>query len=657
MTRASLLFNLIMHTPGDIKLQNKLSNWSGYLAVLCLIVSGLALLGWQLDFDILKRPVPYLVAINPTTALLFVFCSLSFLLFNATRRTQKKIIAANILAGLVLLIACAKIYMLISGANFQIDGLLFAKKIKADIIGNTHNQMARNAAVCFLLIVLSMLVLNSKFAKRVLIAHLLALVTALIALLSILGYLYHVDEFYKIFNSFPIAFYAAVCFFSMSVALLFTRPDEGIMQEFTSSYTGGIVSRVFIPVGIIVPALLGLARLRVQWAGNISTESGVAFLILSIIVLFLGVTGYYTLLLNRRDFLKHQTESILKETEQSEKKYKLLFEKNPMPMWMIPKDSNSIVVVNESAILQYGYTRQEFLQLSLKDIFVAGHANLVLEETNDPLKENDHRKLWQHRKKDGTIIQVEVVTEDIVYAGHPVRLMLAIDVTEKVNATQLLKRSLKDLRGLAAHLENIREEERISIAREIHDELGQQLTSIKMDISWITKKIPAQDGDVKNKIGGITKLLDDAVKTIRRIATELRPSILDNLGLVAAIEWQSQEFETRSGIHTEFESPVAEISVPKNIATSLFRIYQESLTNVARHAEASKISSTLQLNGNQLILKITDNGKGFEVDKIANKKTLGLLGMKERTMMMGGKYEIISEPGNGTTILVTVPVE
>ena len=644
-----------MHTPGDIKLQNKLRNWSGYLAVLSLIISGLALLGWQLDFDILKRPVPYLVAINPTTALLFVFCSLSFLLFNAIPRTPKKFIAGNILAGVVLFIACSKIYTLISGTNFQVDGLLFAKKTKADIINNTHNQMARNAAVCFLLIVSSMLVLNFKFAKRVLVSHLLALITALIALLSILGYLYHVDEFYKIFNSFPIAFYAAVCFFSMSIALLFANPHDGIMQEFTSSYTGGIVSRLFIPAGIIVPALLGLGRLMIQWSGNISTESGVAFLILSIIILFLGVTWYYTLLLNRRDLLKHQTESVLKETEQSEKKYKLLFEKNPVPMWMISKDSNSIVVVNESAILQYGYSQQEFLQLDLKDIFVAEDVDLLLEEINDSVNGNGRHRLWQHKKKNGTIIQVEVASEDIVYAGQPVRLMLSIDVTEKVKASRLLKRTLKDLRELAAHLENIREEERIRIAREIHDELGQTMTGIKMDIVWLSKRINEKDKTITQKLNGVIELLDGGVKTIRRISAELRPSILDNLGLIAAIEWHSQEFETRSGIATIFNTQIPELSLSDNIATGLFRICQESLTNVARHAHADKVLINLWIKENKLLLSISDNGKGFEVDKIATKKTLGLLGMKERTMMLGGKYKIISEPGKGTTIEVAIP--
>ena len=235
-------------------------------------------------------------------------------------------------------------------------------------------------------------------------------------------------------------------------------------------------------------------------------------------------------------------------------------------------------------------------------------------------------------------------------SGNPVRMIGAItDITEG-------KRAEEALRDLSAHLQEVREEERINIAREIHDELGQQLTGIKMDVTWLSKKVPLHEETLKQKLHDVLRMLDGAVKTIRRISTELRPSVLDDLGLVAAMEWQSQEFETRSGIVTEFESQISDISVPPNIATGLFRIYQESLTNVARHAHARKVSSSIRLNENKIILKVSDNGKGFEVNKIGNKKTLGLLGMKERTVMMDGACEITSEPGKGTTVHVEVPL-
>jgi signal transduction histidine kinase len=141
---------------------------------------------------------------------------------------------------------------------------------------------------------------------------------------------------------------------------------------------------------------------------------------------------------------------------------------------------------------------------------------------------------------------------------------------------------------------------------------------------------------------------------VRRIASELRPGLLDDLGLVAAIEWQSEEFEKRSGIKTHFSSTVNDVGIPARLATAFFRIFQESLTNVARHAQAHEIIATLEQRNDKLVLQIKDDGKGFDAKEIENKKTLGLLGMKERTMMMGGKYEINSRPGKGTTVTVSV---
>jgi PAS domain S-box-containing protein len=224
--------------------------------------------------------------------------------------------------------------------------------------------------------------------------------------------------------------------------------------------------------------------------------------------------------------------------------------------------------------------------------------------------------------------------------------------------TAELSESYQDIRKLASHLLDVREEERASIAREIHDELGQQLTGLKMDISWITKKKGVLDEkELDQKTITILNLLDTTIKTVRRIATDLRPSILDDLGLVAAIEWQSQEFERRSGICTKFISSIEEFHHSSAIAIGLFRICQESLTNIARHAAASQICISLQEEENEyILLKIEDNGKGFEVRTIGEKKTLGLLGMKERTLMMGGEFRIGSEPGKGTTLFIKVPI-
>ncbi|HZE85640.1 MAG TPA: sensor histidine kinase, partial [Puia sp.] len=237
-------------------------------------------------------------------------------------------------------------------------------------------------------------------------------------------------------------------------------------------------------------------------------------------------------------------------------------------------------------------------------------------------------------------------------------IALDSDITERKKAAELLQRSYQEIRQLASHLQDVREEERADIAREIHDELGQQLTGLKMDLSWIGKqKATQEDSLIKEKVGGIMNLLDITIMTVRRIATDLRPSILDDLGLIAAIEWQSGEFQKRSGISTEVNALLTEFKYSSAIGIGLFRICQESLTNIARHSGASKVCVTLEEKEKEYFrLKIEDNGKGFEQEKIGQKKTLGLLGMKERALMMGGELSILSHPGQGTTTLVTIPL-
>jgi PAS domain S-box-containing protein len=230
------------------------------------------------------------------------------------------------------------------------------------------------------------------------------------------------------------------------------------------------------------------------------------------------------------------------------------------------------------------------------------------------------------------------------------------DITDIIKAEEKLQSSYKQIKQLVTHLQDIREQERTNMAREIHDELGQQLTGLKMYISWLNKKVLNQEPDIKEKFNAAIELIEDTIKSVRKISMDLRPSMLDDLGLLAALEWQSNEFEKRSGINTEFINQTENRDIPARLKTGLFRIYQESLTNVARHADAKKIVSSLKFDKNNLVLTITDDGKGFAFKNIESKKTLGLFGMKERTMEMGGKYEIISEPGNGTTVSVIVPL-
>jgi PAS domain S-box-containing protein len=282
-------------------------------------------------------------------------------------------------------------------------------------------------------------------------------------------------------------------------------------------------------------------------------------------------------------------------------------------------------------------------------------AEAAIANINETVAGNKPVFEWMHCNAEGKLIPCEVWLVRLPSEKNVLIRGSIIDITERKKAREELEQSYKAIRQLTEHLQNIREEERISIAREIHDELGQQLTVLKMDMAWLKRKLNKTDVEVDQKIEDLLNMTDTTIKSVRKISSELRPSLLDDLGLVATMEWELKEFKKRSGINTSFSVIETEMSLPDKFKTGLFRIFQESLTNVARHANATEVKVSLEHRGKKIILSIKDDGKGFDKKKTADKRTLGILGMKERTEMMGGEYEINSNPGKGTTVLVAIP--
>jgi signal transduction histidine kinase len=304
-----------------------------------------------------------------------------------------------------------------------------------------------------------------------------------------------------------------------------------------------------------------------------------------------------------------------------------------------------ITACNKAAIELFLYTQQE----------LAGYNISKLALTTDTTNVDFTDGITTYTDRLGKKIPLTIARHTIAHAADNIGYLF---IYKPVDADQEFPKTTAQLRELSDYLLNIRETERTNIAREIHDELGQQLTILKMDISWLHQKLQKyDDAALIQRSGETLKMLNETIKTVRRIATELRPSMLDDLGLIEALEWQSKEFEKRSGIMIDFESGIPHLPVSDAIATSLFRIYQEALTNIARHANAKNVFSKLQLNNDQVILSITDDGSGFDMKTLGVKKTLGLLGMKERTFMMGGRFEINSKRGEGTSIAVTIALQ
>jgi PAS domain S-box-containing protein len=246
-------------------------------------------------------------------------------------------------------------------------------------------------------------------------------------------------------------------------------------------------------------------------------------------------------------------------------------------------------------------------------------------------------------------------------------IVVNLDITERKQAEEELKTSRSQLRALSMRLQQIREEDRIAIAREIHDEMGGGLTGLKMDLSWLSRKIDDTDrGEERialmNRIHASNVLIDQMIQVVRRVSTHLRPSVLDDLGLIAALEWQLSEFTSRTEIPHEFTTTFEYVNMEEDTAIAVFRIFQEALTNVARHSRATKVAVVLREGERSLfgdesfVLEIRDNGRGITQEEILNPGSLGLLGMKERVLAFSGEISIYGKPGGGTTLILKIPL-
>jgi two-component system, NarL family, sensor histidine kinase UhpB len=247
-------------------------------------------------------------------------------------------------------------------------------------------------------------------------------------------------------------------------------------------------------------------------------------------------------------------------------------------------------------------------------------------------------------------------------AGQTYRMGgVAEDITERKGAEDRLKASSEQLRALSASLQSAREKEATRIARQIHDDMGGILTGLRWEIEELEKMIqqPADPAGLKAmqaKLATMAGLTDTTVNVVRRIASELRPSILDDLGLMEAVEWQAEQFQARTGIECRCDWALHDIPLGDLESTAVFRVVQEALTNIIRHAQATQVRIRMRIEDGMFILAVVDNGCGITQEEVVNRKSLGLLGMQERTHLIGGQVEIVGDKGTGTTLRLRVPL-
>jgi signal transduction histidine kinase len=259
--------------------------------------------------------------------------------------------------------------------------------------------------------------------------------------------------------------------------------------------------------------------------------------------------------------------------------------------------------------------------------------------------------------KDGALSEFHrrAVFESLAGALSILLLGSLIAALHRHVASRELLRSLDQLHALAGRLQSVREEERKRVAREVHDQLGQALTALKLDLGSLLCEIPGAAQHSSKRASSILKLVDETIQAVRRISTELRPGILDDLGLVATVEWAGGDFEARTGTKCRLDLPQDEVTIDSERATAVFRILQEALTNVVRYAEASEVKVRLARENGDLSLEIHDNGRGIDEDKISSADSLGILGMRERARLLGGELTVRGVPRKGTTVRVRIP--
>lgn len=308
-----------------------------------------------------------------------------------------------------------------------------------------------------------------------------------------------------------------------------------------------------------------------------------------------------------------------------------------------------------------GFTEQDFMEENNKwdDIIHPDDMHKILEQSDKIGIIPGYEEEFEYRiiRKDGDIKWVNEYVQNICDDSGKITYIQATiyNVTMRKVAEEEVKESREQLRHLTVHMETAREEERKSIAFEIHDELGYALTAVKLDLAWLKTKIGKEETYVE-RLKAMADLVELMINKVRTISFQLRPSILDHFGLSAAIEWQAKEFQKRTSVRCKVDFFPKDIRLEEHLSITVFRIFQEAMTNITRHAEASRVDVSLSKTDTEILLVVKDNGKGITEDQINAKKSLGLVGIREKTNSLGGDVEISGSPGMGTKVLIVVPL-
>jgi two-component system sensor histidine kinase UhpB len=427
------------------------------------------------------------------------------------------------------------------------------------------------------------------------------------------------------------------------------QPDIILSDHSLPSFDSQEALDIVKKSGITVPFILVTATVSEEYAVNIMKEGAWDYILKD------RLQRLPNAILSAMDRFKmiDEQKKTQDEIEASEKKYKLLFESNPMPMWILSVDTHNIIAVNEAAVKHYGYTREEFMQINAAKLRPEEDENDFINYNRDVKVPLHKAGVWRHKKKDGTIIMVDIIAHDILYENECARLILANDVTDRLRAeTELARQRINQQKLITETSIQAQEREREEIGTELHDNINQILSAVKLYLAYAIENNDSMLPDILQKSYENISL---AISEIRQLSHRLIPPSLGNMTLPHAILLLAENIHLASTLKLEVNArEYDEDHVEKDVKLMLYRVVQEQVNNILKHAAAKKAIVTIISTPEKNTLTIQDDGKGFDPSLTA--AGVGLRNITHRASLYGGETKIISSPGNGCTLQITVPV-
>lgn len=636
--------------------------WSIRIAgSLTALIGGIFLLVWMTgignEFSVRDIVIP-----KTNLALALLLSSLGLLLLSPESIGGPRRLTGAVFAAMAMLVGTLTLSEHLIGWDLGIDQLL-ATEVHGVTRTASPNRMGPPASLSMTLAGLGMLALAVR--RRTLVPY-LGLAICVVNLLPAVGFIYGIHEFYSNPRLTGISWVAVVALFFLGIALVLAERETGPMVVLMRHDAGGALLRRMLPLVILIPLVLGFIWTQGQFYGLYDAAVGTGMLIIALILLFTLLLWQSADHISRMAAAEAEAERIAYERTERiqamDKDMRLLSEllTNSSQPFTIGYPDGSLRLYNPAYLRLIGYSEEDIKLVKWTDITPPewrDHEARMLERlriTGEPVY---YEK--EYIRKDGTRVPVELLVHRRNDDSGNLQYYCGFitDITERRKYEEQLRTSQEQLRALSASLQAAIEEERVRISREIHDELGQMLTGLRMDLSLLAKKLPDYQKSFAPKIESLLTHVDTLIKAVRRISIELRPSELDDYGLIAALESLAKDFGDRYKIQCEFISSIEDTDLGKEISINVFRILQEALTNIARHANAAKVNITVEEEEGNLRLIVEDNGRAITEEDIADRRSVGILGMRERAHVLGGSLRITGHPGKGTTLLLLIPLE